>query len=558
MYLSSGPSSVRSSGGTDDGTLDLDDMDTSPGVFEAKLWPRPEEREQEFFENGEYLPSAIDTTQHSYNAVCDRDKLGVRYRGSGSHSADWGTVRANHPIPRRRRMFYFEATIASQGEQGCITIGLAGSSFPTNKQPGTEDGSYGLEGSNGYVFTGSGSGQRFGHALSTGDTVGLGVNFKKMEAFLTHNGQLLGPAFPGIRSALDAAGLYPCVGLHSPGEAVRLNFGRRPFLFDLCASVAEEDSREQAAVASVHVSPSLLRSLVRDYLLHQGCEQTLRSLGEADGEGETWTKDPSTRQKAGASTPPPPSARPPPPSTQNGFAYGERCNGATSISGGGDGETRITSLRPSHAARGASRHWASPALAWSVDGRERVGGGRIHSSSGSGSDRRVSEDMDVEEGARGLGGMAGGGGSSTSRLGQTEGDEEGREGVGGREGARGGEGETRGTEVRGSSASPGAGLGVGGRLGSYENNSARHLLQHLQLHLGEGGEMVFGTSRGVSGSVSGGLGAGSGSYLFSRQMSGSRGEGGGGGVRGGGDERRTRRQRGGERGDQGQSVEERR
>lgn len=86
---------------------------------------------------------------------------------------------------------------------------------------------------------------------------------------MTHNGQLLGAAFPGIRSAVDVAGLYPCVGLHSQGEAVRLNFGQRPFLFDLSACMAEEDYREQAAVAAVPVCPSLLRSLVRDYLLHQ-------------------------------------------------------------------------------------------------------------------------------------------------------------------------------------------------------------------------------------------------------------------------------------------------
>lgn len=89
------------------------------------------------------------------------------------------------------------------------------------------------------------------------------------QAFLTHNGQLLGSPFSSIRSSLDTAGLYPCVGLHSPGEAVRLNFGQRPFLFDLSASVAEEDSQERAAVAAVHVCPSLLRSLVKDYLLHQ-------------------------------------------------------------------------------------------------------------------------------------------------------------------------------------------------------------------------------------------------------------------------------------------------
>lgn len=89
------------------------------------------------------------------------------------------------------------------------------------------------------------------------------------QAFLTHNGRLLGAAFPGIRGALDAAGLYPCVGLHGPGEAVRINFGQRPFLYDLGASVKGEDYQEQAAVAAVPVCPSLLRSLVRDYLLHQ-------------------------------------------------------------------------------------------------------------------------------------------------------------------------------------------------------------------------------------------------------------------------------------------------
>ena len=50
----------------------LDEMDTSSGgggAFEAKGWAPPEEEEEQdrqFFENGEYLPSRIDTTQNSY------------------------------------------------------------------------------------------------------------------------------------------------------------------------------------------------------------------------------------------------------------------------------------------------------------------------------------------------------------------------------------------------------------------------------------------------------------------------------------------------------------
>lgn len=96
---------------------------------------------------------------------------------------------------------------------------------------------------------------------------------KHTQAFLTHNGELLGPAFPGIRCIKDAAALYPFVGLHGHGVAVRLNFGQQPYKFDLSAYMAEEDSREQAVVDAIPVCPSLIRALVRDYLLHQVREQ---------------------------------------------------------------------------------------------------------------------------------------------------------------------------------------------------------------------------------------------------------------------------------------------
>ena len=69
---------------------------------------------------------------------CDRDKLGVRYRGQANHEKDWGTVRANHPLPRRRRVWYFEVTIAAMGDLCNITIGLVPDSFPMHKQPGAE------------------------------------------------------------------------------------------------------------------------------------------------------------------------------------------------------------------------------------------------------------------------------------------------------------------------------------------------------------------------------------------------------------------------------------
>lgn len=89
------------------------------------------------------------------------------------------------------------------------------------------------------------------------------------QAFLTHNGKLIGVIFRRLPCAPDSPDLYPCVSLHGQGEQVRLNFGQRPFLFDLASSVAEEDEQTRSAMASVEISTSLVRRLVRDYLLHQ-------------------------------------------------------------------------------------------------------------------------------------------------------------------------------------------------------------------------------------------------------------------------------------------------
>lgn len=50
-----------------------------------------------------------------------------------------------------------------------------------HKQINKQQGSYGYEGSQGLVYNGSTSGRGIGSTFSTGDTVGLGINFKKME-----------------------------------------------------------------------------------------------------------------------------------------------------------------------------------------------------------------------------------------------------------------------------------------------------------------------------------------------------------------------------------------
>lgn len=50
----------------------------------------------------------------------------------------------------------------------------------------------------------------------------------------TKNGVWLGIAFKNVGDSLKGdGGLYPCVGLRTPGEIVEANFGQKRFKFDI-------------------------------------------------------------------------------------------------------------------------------------------------------------------------------------------------------------------------------------------------------------------------------------------------------------------------------------
>ena len=139
---------------------------------------------------------------------------------------------------------YFEVSIgAPAGGKGatneatpsasidCIAIGLGSDSFPlTGRQPGWDMHSFGYHSDDGRLFHGSGTrSQPFGPRFAVGDTVGCGISLTTRQIFYTHNGLFLGVAFVAKPSQLP---LYPIVGLDSHAT-VNLNFGQRPFAFDL-------------------------------------------------------------------------------------------------------------------------------------------------------------------------------------------------------------------------------------------------------------------------------------------------------------------------------------
>ena len=85
-------------------------------------------------------------------------------------------------------------------------------------------------------------------------------------------------AFRGVKLPLFAT-----VGLHSSLEEVELNFGARPFAFDVRALAAEEAAvaRAASAAGASALPRSAPHALVRQYLAHYGYAATLRELDAA-------------------------------------------------------------------------------------------------------------------------------------------------------------------------------------------------------------------------------------------------------------------------------------
>ena len=168
---------------------------------------------------------------------------------------------------------YYEVEVLDAGEHGFIAVGWARREFELScKQPGWVRQSFGYHGDDGCAYSGYGYGRRFGPTFTTGQVVGTGLVLGGASAanptpqpriFYTLDGELIGTPFGGteavgstgraVAKPLQAAELLlPCIGLHSQGERVRVNFGGspaavlkaappappRPFAFDLGSFMA--------------------------------------------------------------------------------------------------------------------------------------------------------------------------------------------------------------------------------------------------------------------------------------------------------------------------------
>ncbi len=55
--------------------------------------------------------------------------------------------------------------------------------------------------------------------------------------------------------------LYPAVAVHGPGESIRINFGQKPFKFDLRNFEEEEFNREKRRVSEIRINETLAQQV---------------------------------------------------------------------------------------------------------------------------------------------------------------------------------------------------------------------------------------------------------------------------------------------------------
>ncbi|KAF3445446.1 hypothetical protein FNV43_RR10622 [Rhamnella rubrinervis] len=225
----------------------------------------------------EEAPTELNTINSSGGfLVVSPDKLSVKYTSVNLHGHDVGVVQANKPAPVKRLVYYFEIFVKDAGAKGQIAIGFTSESFKMRRQPGWEANSCGYHGDDGLLYRGHAKGEPFGPTYTTGDRVGGGINYASLELFFTKNGAVVGAVDKDMKGPL-----FPTIAVHSQNEEVHVNFGQKPFAFDLKEFEAQERMKQQMTIEKISLPTDVSHGIVRSYLLHYGYEDTLNSFDMA-------------------------------------------------------------------------------------------------------------------------------------------------------------------------------------------------------------------------------------------------------------------------------------
>ncbi|KIJ45239.1 hypothetical protein M422DRAFT_30095 [Sphaerobolus stellatus SS14] len=246
------------------------------------------------------IPTRWSDTDRWASLTVSPDGRELTFHGSSnSGEKDAAAARTNYPIPAACGIYYYEIEILNKGQKGHIGIGFGHRSVKLNRLPGWEPKSWGYHGDDGNSFASEKEGKPFGPKFTIGDIVGCGIDFSTGRAFFTRNGSLIDPCFENIGS--DRGELYPTVGLRTPNESIRTNFGQDPFKFDILNHVELARNAMWAEIQSTPISfvdgsfckggeegitaeqeaveiRKPLNELVLGYLAHHGYAKTAAAL----------------------------------------------------------------------------------------------------------------------------------------------------------------------------------------------------------------------------------------------------------------------------------------
>ena len=217
-----------------------------------------------------------------------QDGTEIRYNGpSNKMELEAAASRADHPMSPQCGIYYFEVEIKNKTKDGMIAIGFSSPRASLERLPGWESESWAYQGDDGKSFFGEGTGRPYGPTFGLNDVVGCGVDFASGCAFFTKNGRNLGTAFRELKNIKP----FPAVGMKkSPGSWISVNFGQRPFIFDIDGMMAQQRSAVDREIEATSLSTmrlnspmdesTLVQELVAHFLAHDGYVETAKAFAE--------------------------------------------------------------------------------------------------------------------------------------------------------------------------------------------------------------------------------------------------------------------------------------
>jgi Ran-binding protein 9/10 len=215
-----------------------------------------------------------------------QDGLEIRYNGpSNKIELEAAAARADHPMSPQCGIYYFEVEIKNKTKDGMIAVGFSSHRASLERLPGWESESWAYHGDDGKSFFGEGTGRTYGPTFGVSDVIGCGVDFASGYAFFTKNGRNLGIAFRELKNIRP----FPAVGMKkSPGSWTSVNFGQRPFIFDIDGMVAQqrlsvEKEIDATPISALRLNPpldesTLVQELVAHFLGHDGYVETAKAF----------------------------------------------------------------------------------------------------------------------------------------------------------------------------------------------------------------------------------------------------------------------------------------